>query len=132
MDPEVTVGPLIRDQPRCDQAVTKGLSSSSKFSGSCVPTLQTLPQALNLRIHGPVPLVRAQMRYEVETEGPDHDSRSTSPWVLGGEGQWEWKINKKFMHSPFYIIDLFLFGLLTYRLKKWWMHKILYYFTYIS
>ena len=26
-----------------DQTVTKGLSSSSKFSGSCVPTLQTLP-----------------------------------------------------------------------------------------
>ena len=25
------------------QAVTKGLSSTSKFSGSCVPTLQTLP-----------------------------------------------------------------------------------------
>lgn len=27
-----------------DQTVTKGLSSSSKFSGSCVPTLQTLPR----------------------------------------------------------------------------------------
>jgi len=27
----------------CHQTVTKGLTSSSKFSGSCVPTLQTLP-----------------------------------------------------------------------------------------
>ena len=30
-------------RPNRDQTVTKGLSSSSKFSGSCVPTLQTLP-----------------------------------------------------------------------------------------
>lgn len=33
------------------QAVTKGLSSTSKFSGSCVPTLQTLP----FPTHSPVP-----------------------------------------------------------------------------
>lgn len=37
-----------RNAEGTDQTVTKGLSSSSKFSGSCVPTLQTLPTLLSL------------------------------------------------------------------------------------
>ena len=38
----------VRMGREADQTVTKGLSSSSKFSGSCVPTLQTLPWS---RVH---------------------------------------------------------------------------------
>lgn len=46
--------PLHSNNRPVDQTVTKGLSSSSKFSGSCVPTLQTLPW---LSVSCPSPVV---------------------------------------------------------------------------
>ena len=41
-----------RKKGRVSQAVTKDLSSSSKFSGSCVLTLQTLPKRKRKRKEG--------------------------------------------------------------------------------
>ena len=59
-----------------DQTVTKGLSSSSKFSGSCVPTLQTLPWLVPVLVP-----FGAEMRggYEMKRDGM---SRKQTTWRL--------------------------------------------------
>ena len=49
VDEEVKFLPAVPGHEAIRQAVTKDLTSSSKFSGSCVLTLQTLPQERELR-----------------------------------------------------------------------------------
>lgn len=62
--------PSRRNAEGTDQTVTKGLSSSSKFSGSCVPTLQTLPSLLSLLLSLGALYVHPSLRTEwVRSEG---------------------------------------------------------------